>query len=442
MSSANSAKILRVGVIHGGKIIEERHLKHHESVTVGQDARNTFVVPASGLPSSFPVFEHRHNQYHLVFADPMEGRVRLGNADVDFAGLRSQGLVKKRGNLYELPLNDSARGKVVLGEVTLLFQFVRPPPEPTKAQLPPSIKGSLWQSVDQLFFIVLAGSLLVHFSAAGYLACAPRVEEHELSLDELPDRFARVLIPTRPPETKPAPTQGTAEVDKKETKSEESNNKRRERTPADAAARREQIQQKVVSKGLLRILGSSGSGGAGAFQDVLGGGTGAGDIAKALAGAGGVGVATADALAQARKGGGSGAVAGIGDLGTSGGGSVNLGTKGDVRVSGHVRDVAPEIESADVDREALARYVKQRLKAIQNCYEKELKRNPSLKGKVVVRFSITPSGRSGEIDVEENTLGSDAVSSCIRTVIRGWVFPFHPPDNVAVAYPFLFSPAS
>jgi outer membrane biosynthesis protein TonB len=443
MSSANSAKILRVGVIQGGKIIEERHLKHHETVTVGQDARNTFVVPGSGLPSSFPVFEHRHNQYHLVFADRMDGRVRLGNADVDFASLRSQGLAKKRGSVYELPLNDGAKGKVVLGEVTLLFQFVKLPPEPAKAELPPSIKGSLWQSMDQLFLIVLAGSLLVHFSAAGYLACAPRVEEHELSLDELPDRFARLITPTRPPETKAAPTQGTPEPDKKEAKNEESNNKRRERAPVDAAARREQIQQKVVSKGLLRILGSSGSGGAGAFQDVLGSGTGSGDIAKALAGAGGVGVATADALAQAgRKGGGSGLVAGIGDLGTRGGGNVNLGAKGDVRVSGHVRDVAPEVESSKVDREALARYVRQRLKAIQNCYEKELKRNPSLKGKVVVRFSITPSGRSGDIDVEENTLGNEGVSACIRTVIRGWVFPFHPPDNVAVAYPFLFSPAS
>jgi len=27
-------------------------------------------------------------------------------------------------------------------------------------------------------------------------------------------------------------------------------------------------------------------------------------------------------------------------------------------------------------------------------------------------------------------------------VIRGWIFPFKPSDNVAVAYPFLFSPAS
>jgi hypothetical protein len=443
MSSANPAKILRVGVIQGGKIIEERHLKSRETVTVGQDAKNTFVVPASTAPTSFPVFECRHHQYHLLFTERMEGRVSLGNSDVDFGSLRSQGLAKKRGNLYVLPLNDSAKGKVVLGEVTILFQFVKPRPELPKAELPPAIKGSLWQSMDQLFFVVLAGSLLVHFTGAGYLACSPRVEEHELSLDELPDRFAKLIVPTKAPEIRTTASQAAPEADKKEAKNDENTSKKRDRTPSDAAARREQIQQKVVSKGLLKILGSSGAAGAGAFQDVLGAGTGAGDIAKALSGAGGVGVATADAIGRGgRKGGGSGSVAGIGELGTAGGGTVNLGAKGDVRVAGRVRDVAPEVESTAVDREALARYVKQRLKAIQNCYEKELKRNPSLKGKVVVRFSITHSGRAGDIDVEENTLGNEAVASCIRTVIRGWIFPFNPRDNVAVAYPFLFSPAS
>jgi TonB family protein len=85
--------------------------------------------------------------------------------------------------------------------------------------------------------------------------------------------------------------------------------------------------------------------------------------------------------------------------------------------------------------------VKARLKAIQHCYEKELKRNPSLKGKVVVRFSIMPSGRTGDIEIEENTLGNDAVGACIRTAIRGWTFPFKPDDEVPVAYPFVFSPA-
>ena len=146
MAAAPSPKILRVGVIQGGKIIEERHLKKRGDVTIGQDAKNTFVVPASNLPSSFAVFENRNGQYFLGFTEAMDGRVRLGSADVDFASLRSQGLAKKRGNVYLLPLTDAAKGKISLGEVTLLFQFVNPPPEPSKPELPPTIKGSVFQS--------------------------------------------------------------------------------------------------------------------------------------------------------------------------------------------------------------------------------------------------------------------------------------------------------
>ena len=174
------------------------------------------------------------------------------------------------------------------------------------------------------------------------------------------------------------------------------------------------------------------------LQDVLGDSTGSGAISDALAGAGGVQVA--DSLsANGPKGGGAGAAAGIGDLGTSGGGNVNLGEKGTANIRGRVADAAPEVESKDVDREALAKYVRSRKAAIQGCYEKELKRNPSLKGKVVVRFTITKLGRASEISIEEDTMGNDAVGGCIKTIIRGWVFPFKPEDDVPVAYPFVFS---
>jgi TonB family protein len=443
MSASTPQKILRVALVQGHKITEERHFKRRHDITIGQDSKNTFVIPASDLPDSVPVFEHRGNQYHLVFGEGAEGRVRLGSSDVEFDALRSQGLAKKRGNVHVLPLPETARGTIRLGEVTLLFQFAPPPPEPRQTELPPSIKGSVWQSMDRLFFGILAASIFLHFSGATCIAMAPMPVEEELALDELPDRFAKVLIPVKPPEPEPVPDQqggADAEADKSEKKDTARKDKP---SGGDAAAKKAALANKVASKGLLKILGSAGGGGGGAFEDVLGGGTGAGDIAAALAGAGGVGVATADALgAGGPKGGGAGTVAGIGDLGTSGGGSVNLGSKGDVRVEGRVRDAAPEIDSADVDRDALARYVKARLKAIQNCYEKELKRNPSLKGKVMVRFTITRAGRTGDIEVEENTMGNEAVASCIRTVIRSWIFPFKPEDDVPVSYPFVFSPAS
>ena len=442
MATPAQSKILRLALVEGSKIVDEKHFKRPTNITIGSDGKNTFIVPASNIPPSITLFEYKSPHYSLVFGEKFDGRVRVGNADVNFQSLIAQGLAKKRGNAYVYPLNDSAKGKVSIGGVTLLFQFVAPPPEPPRAELPAAIKGSIWQSMDHLFFGILAASLFLHFSGAACIMLSPRPEEREVGLDELPDRFAKLLVPVKLPEPEKVPEAKKEDDEKKKEAKKEEAKKPEKVQNTDVAARKVEIQNKVAQKGLLKILGSSGSGG-GAFEDVLGSGTGAGDIANALQGAGGVGVATADSIgAGGPKGGGSGKVAGIGDLGTSGGGNVNLGNKGDVKVSGRVKEAAPEVDSADVDRDALARYVKARLKAIQNCYEKELKRNPTLKGKVVVRFSITKSGRAGEVEIEENSLGNEAVASCIRTVIRAWIFPFKPEDDVPVAYPFVFSPAS
>lgn len=433
----SGAKILRVGVIRDGKIIEERHIRHPSPVTVGQDGTNTFVIPASELPSSFPVFENKGGQYTLVFTDRMNGRVANRSGDHDFAGLKTKKLVTRRGNVWTLPLDESARGKVSLGEVTLLFQFVSPRPEPARVALPADLRGSVWSSIDHLFFGILAASLFLHFVGAACIVLSPKPLDADLSLDELPDRFARVLLPPKAPEPEqPKATEPTAQTEEK--KDAKKDVKKKDELPADSTARKAVLQQKVASKGLLKILGSAG--GSGALQDVLGSGTGSGDVAAALAGARGVSIATADSVGGPR-GGGAGRTAGIGDVGTAGGGKVALAGKGDAKVSGQVSAAAPEVDSADVDRAALSRYIRDRLGAIRGCYERELKRNPSLKGKVVVRFNITPAGRAGDIRIEENTLGSPEVGSCIQGLMRTWIFPFKPPDEVPVQYPFLFTSA-
>ena len=102
----------------------------------------------------------------------------------------------------------------------------------------------------------------------------------------------------------------------------------------------------------------------------------------------------------------------------------------------------PEVGSTEIDREKLAAYVRSRKGAIQRCYEKELARAPTLRGKIVVLFSITPEGRTADLDIEENTLGNDAVAHCLQLVIRGWVLPFKPATTTTIAYPFVFAPAS
>ncbi|WP_164006892.1 AgmX/PglI C-terminal domain-containing protein [Pyxidicoccus trucidator] len=447
MAATPQTKLLRVGVIQNGRIVEEHHVRR-DNVTIGHDARNTIVLPsADNRPARFALLENQGQQFQLVIDETMQGRVNLGSSDVDFDSLRSQGMATRRGDLYVLPLQETARGKVELGDVTLFFQFVAPPLEEARPVLPADIRVSRWQTMDRVFFGILAASLFLHFSGAALIISAEAPKEPELALDQLDDRFVRAIIPQRPVEAPRVADSGAAEAPKDDKPGDEGKDaadKPAANKPAgDAAERRAEVVKKVAGKGLLKILGSNSGGGQGAFADVLGGASGGGDIAAALAGAGGVGVATEASVGGGTgpRGGGAGTVTGIGEVGTQGGGKVDLGTKKETAVQGRVQDATPDVESSDVDRAALARYVRSRLKSIQSCYEKELKRNPNLKGKVVVRFVIKPSGRAGEIEIEENTLGSEAVGSCIRTTIRNWAFPFKPDSDTAVSYPFVFSPA-
>jgi len=434
-------KLLRVALIQGSKITEDRTLKRRGAVSVGQNATNTIVVPVSNLPPSFTLFEAVNEQYSLVFTSQMEGKISVNGQELSLADTIARGIAKQRKDAYVIPLTDASKGRVSLGEVSLLFQFVAPPPEPPKAELPKEVRGNVLLQVDRFFFMVLTASLVFHFSGATFIACQPKVEERELTLDELPDRFVKAMMPV---EVKPPPTEVADNGPKEDTKDEKKTDEpKKADKPAAASSgdKKAQLQAKVAKSGLLKVIGAAGGGGA--FEDVLGGSNGVGDVASALSGASGVGVATADSLAAGGpKGGTSGSAAGIGDLGTTGGGNVGLAEKTATTVRGGVSMQAPEVESSDVDREKLAAYVRSRKGAIQQCYEKELKRNPSLKGKVVVRFNITPAGRTSDIDIEENTLGNEAVGSCIKTTIRGWVFPFKPESEVPVAYPFVFAPAS
>jgi hypothetical protein len=436
-------RVLRMAILQGAKVIEERVLRRRETVTIGSapPPRNTFVVPASNLPASFPIFELRGTQYFLHFTDGMDGKVSTGAAEIDFAGLKAQGIAKKSSaGDYAVPLSDQSKGKVRLGEVTLLFQFVAPPPEVPKAVLPPTAKGSVFAMVDKTFTTILVLSLFTHFSCIFAVSQREARPQDEITLEELPDRFVKMIVPEKPPEPPKTAQQAGADDAKKNDKPK--SNKGKDTGPKDAAQRKAEIAKGVAQKGLLKLIGAEGEG-SGAIEDVLGAGGKSLGVAEALAGAGGVQAATGDMLAQAgRRGGGSGSAAGIGDLATSGGGNVNLGegSVGRAHISGRVMDQGPEVESGSCDRESIARFVKLRIRAIQGCYERELKRNTSLRGKVTVRFTIGDSGKVSDVEIEENTIGNDAVVSCIKTTVRLWVFPIKG-NECPVAYPFLFAPA-
>ena len=78
-------KVLRVGVIDAGKIVGESIFRKRESVSVGEEEKNTFSLAGSGLPRSFKLFESPSRGYVLLFTDVMDGRVSVNDRVVDFA---------------------------------------------------------------------------------------------------------------------------------------------------------------------------------------------------------------------------------------------------------------------------------------------------------------------------------------------------------------------
>ncbi len=449
MAADGAQKVLRIGVIQGGKIVEERVLPARQPVTVGSAPGNAIVVPRSQLPPSTLVFSWQGDRYVLRFADGTEGRIQGPQGSADFGALVSQALARRQGDRNVVPVNEDQRGKIVLADVTLLWQFVEPPAAAPRPVLPKEARGRPFASLDRLFAIVLAASFAVHTGA--YVALAKTGAPREVTLEEIPDRYARVLIPERLPKPPPPPEERKPErvteerkpVEEKKVEEPRKASESSEQAAAKKAARSAAIAKAVQSKGILKVLGALGPGtGSRAVADVFGTGGGIGDVATALSGAGGVAVANDPGAAGGRKGGGQGEAASIGSLATSGGGKVGYGAKTEVRVSGSVAAEEAEVDSTDIDQSKLAAFVKARMGLIKACYENALKRNPKLKGKLAVRFTILETGGLADVAPAQNTLGSPEVAACIINTMRSWRTQFRPSGPVTVEYPFVFQPVN
>jgi TonB family protein len=152
-------------------------------------------------------------------------------------------------------------------------------------------------------------------------------------------------------------------------------------------------------------------------------------------------VATGEAaLRGVKTGGGSGGrVASIGNLRGSGG--IAEGTTGSVgperRVSGIVKTEAPAVDG-QLDPGIIAKEVRARMGAIRACYERSLKRNPGLGGKIVLHWTITAAGTVTGVDTSSDSMGDSEVVDCIKKLVLRWRFPAPQGGPAEVEFPFVF----
>ncbi len=97
--------------------------------------------------------------------------------------------------------------------------------------------------------------------------------------------------------------------------------------------------------------------------------------------------------------------------------------------------------SLPASSEAIAQSIRPKLRSVKDCYERALKHQDRLSGKVTLHFDIDAHGRTQKVHLEDHSLGSKAVTRCIARRARHWRLPVPQDAPVSVAYPLVFAPA-
>ena len=418
-------------------------MRERVPVTVGQSAKNMFVVPSEALPRSFVMFDVTPQGYALNFTAHMDGRVSLGDAVIPLPQLAPR-CQQKPGGIYQLPLTEKSRGKVIAGDMTLLFQFVTPPPKQPRPQLPPSVRGGFAAQVDATMASILGISTVIHAAFFIYLLAFVEIPK-EVDIEEEFRQYQKVFsVKVKPPEQKKQGGVGDtkkAEGDAGKQQAKKpagkpgktlSPEERARAAKAAAEARIARARGEAAKVGILAVLTARGAqGGGSAFGDALAGGGAQSDLDRAMKSVGGVTVAGSGGgggLASVGGGGGGGGrITSVADLTKAGTGKVGEGGGGTgVKVERKIKITGGKIDdvsTGDLDVNAANATIKRGYAGIKNCYDRGLKRNPKLKGKITVRIVVTGAGTVSNVSVQDDTLGDPEVVACMLASIRGWRFP-------------------
>lgn len=423
-------KVLRIGLVREGRVLEERVVQRRVHVTVGASEKCTFVLPQRGLPSHFKLFELVEGQYVLNFLDDMTGRVALPTGISELQQLKGQVRRSSEGT-YQLRLTEDARGKVVIGDTTFLFQFVSPPPVQPKPQLPVAVlRGGA--SIDWRTTIIAAFAFLGHFLAIGamYSDWLDPVVDEELSLAGLVDSFDK-LPPPPPVEEQVEEVQEdateTAEPTKEPVrkpssgKPSEAKGSGGSMSAAEVAALSNELDQlSMLTLGALSAVGPATAG-------VLQGGdvpTGALDAAAASNAGVGVGgglkLGSGGGAIRPGQGGGLGSI-GSTSKGTDGGtGTVQQvqGPKGNASVS----------SSVSVGSVSNAQSVIAGMRAgFRRCYQQALDQNPDIQGSIRLTIRVGPGGEVTGVSSSSSGNLPGSVIACVEARARAGQFA--PPDG-------------
>ncbi|HEU0030840.1 MAG TPA: AgmX/PglI C-terminal domain-containing protein [Kofleriaceae bacterium] len=420
-------RILRIGILLGGKIVEERLIRERTAVSIGQSMKNTFSIPIEGLPLEFTLFALDEGRYSLRFLNKMDGRLSDSGGQVNtLDALKAKG-AHSHGDYWQVPLSESARGKLSLGDLTILFQFVTEPPRQPKPMLPASVRGTFADRFDPRLFVILGASIILHFAVV-IVAWMGDIEKEgmaEKAYEQTfePEKYQVDITPEPEPVADGGSAAGSAAEqknkgdDKKPTKDAGKSGGRSDKdnvamTEDDAAA----FANKLAFDGPNGTdAGDMSSRRPGADLETEINNVREGNKTVAVGGGAGRG---SRGDGDARVGTGNGPkIDGPGGIDSAGGGkTVEKGPSGRISVS----DKQSFDESTLTPDLVLSKIQTAYMAGLKRCYKNYLNKDASARGKVTLSLTVNATGRT--VNGKANGFAGE-VDDCISAQMGGWRFP-------------------
>ena len=422
--------------------------------TVGQRGDNDLTLYGKNYPKRHKLFLQRNGGFFIKLRPYIDGKISLDDSTLNIKELFLHDVLPRKGNDYLVKLSPRKQGFLIVGDAKIDFEFkqiaVKPAAAPAFNMAAFSWQRAALKSLtsDLMFkaiflFLVLLNAFII-YAFKDYKVNL----QAKFDIEKMPERLAKFII--KPPEISVSATSSLSsalddsqgETKKKSDENEDSNQKGSARKPGD----RKRGGNPAASAGLLGLLAGSGESGKSSsivdalvdkglvadLNNIVGGGT----HLKVTKGGSKNGN---DPLDQLIGTGGSGGIDDFLSAMEEDVPQVKLNKKAKVdlvkpsKMTGSAEALGRRTDSS------VMQVVLSRQGRITYLYEKYLKRNPNLRGKVSIEFTIAANGFVTLATIIESTINHPELERDLLNLIKHLKFDPIPSGNVTTIFPFQFS---
>jgi len=455
---------LKLRIEQNGKVTD-RHLRGNEEFTVGRSPENDVVLYGDKFPKRLRLFVPSHGGYELRLADDTRGEVAFDKSKLAFSDLLLHNLLPKRDGCATMPLTPGKSGHLVLDNLRIDFNFDGA--DAAALQFDGFSPMSAFKKTlrEDPFFKGLVAALLILQLVTVQWASTVEIKPPEpADQTKLLQKVQKIAATFKSVETlRPKTVAGTGTNTTSESSNEEkTEEKTAESKTAGAGEKKGYGSDKpgdgvnLENVGVLALIGGTGSSNAnnGLMDKLI-----KDDLAKGIDKVMTGGKLSAGRSQSANSSTDLNAILAYGEVGAGKGGNssideilkneatankpaVKLEKTGKVSVEQFSKVSGSEAAKGARNDESLRKVLGENMGRLQYLYNKYLKTNPEIGGKVEVEVTINADGTVGNIVALSSEIAVEDFKREIINAIRRWKYEAITQGQVKVVYPIIFVKAN